>query len=406
MVSGPLSHDEIRAWCVALGLDGAEKFDRQVFHAWARQVWWEPLDRSFTDRVARQALAGSPAGSVGARKWKRSAPFSIAARDLRFTRHVVLDVDVHRVENAWPKHRRGMIAGTLRRVVTELRRKFPTLPFAAFATPRGAHVVILLDRLTRVRRAHALGMRLLAEIDLELPEGDAIEVFPAQTGSTCRLPCTGQSRLLGEDLEQVAHAGPGGRARDVRALLALRRATAADFGVDSLEGEEEIEAVQLELKKHRTAELEREQSRDAAGKLRGADFVAEVVSMHRDGVKLGRSWDAARRLSWLLVVAAGLTEGQALAGLQRFAELGHHEARHFSSENGQRAWMRSARACVRRCRGLIESGEQRPGKLRSGDLWSVVTELTGEQAPPVSRSVRRTPGARDAMLREYGLLAA
>ena len=129
-------------------------------------------------------------------------------------------VDAAHDRGAPQRRMRTHVAAKAAPLVAQLRAAFPGVDFAVCSSPRGAHVVTLLDRSVPHAGANELGRRMLAA----LGDPGRAEAFPkceASGGRTCRLPLTGAaSRLLRDDLLGYRHRS---RVEDLQAMLAMRR---------------------------------------------------------------------------------------------------------------------------------------------------------------------------------------
>lgn len=302
---------------------------------------------------------------------------------------------------------RRRVAAKARPIVEKLRRAFPGVEFAALSTPRGCHLVFLLEEKLPAEEAHELGERVLAAVG-----ADQSEAFP-KNGRLCRLPGTGSaSRMLDDDLERPRH---GSRLQDLAALLALRRCRPSDFRAVAIETSNVSQRNHSSRTKsprgdslgaahpsHPGVTRTSEDPRDArlretlAAKLKGDAFEAALLEVYRVGMPDDSSFDTMRKLAFLVGTAAGLASAECVRVAEAFVALPVHRATHAQTERGRRQLLQVFRSCLRHQQRGIASRDVNPAQLARPALWNMLRELLGRQ--PRLRVLRTLPPAtREAL---------
>jgi hypothetical protein len=420
-----------RAYRDALGLT------LPVDSAWLyRRTWSEPdaryagVDDNRRITIGRGWIASTyPAGMSTLRR-ALSGEYGLDLAEQTRVRFILLDLDVGHgfdpagderggcdLEEFLRRQSKGAKAARVRReqrsmrrevaarskpIVECLRAAFPTADFAVLGTPRGSHVVVLLEEDVSWRRAESIGRGMLEAIGSPAK----CEVWPKKSGNrgrTARLPCTGGSRLLAADLEHEAHRR---RADDVRALLELRPATIAELTpnrqstrVDSKLSPPKAPRNPPQTAPARTGELEGDNELRAqlSEQLEGDDFAEALLAALDRGLPDDTSWPVCGKLAFLLRVAAGQSRRACEQAARTFFELPHHRATKCRTEAGRRQLMSQLRSALRYYDRGIDAGRLTPGGLTDSRLWRMVEELLGRRAlrqvqPP-------TDGQRDAKRR-------
>lgn len=298
---------------------------------------------------------------------------------------------------------RGRVAAKARPIVAKLRESSPAADFVTYSTPRGCHVVFLLEKPLAADEAHELGERILAAVG-----ADQSEAFP-KNGRLCRLPGTGSaSRMLADDLERPRH---GTRLRDLEALLALRRCRPSDFGAAVTVKTPEktpipkeshrcdsFSRAELEPAKNRPGEnVDDVELRDALGaKLKGDGFEKAMLDVYRLGMPDDASYDCMRKLAFLTASAAGLAGTECIRVAEAFIQLPHHRATHAQTERGRKQLLQVFRSCLKHQLRGIAGRDVEPAKLARAPLWNMLRELLGRQ-PRLRIAKAFSPSAREAM---------
>lgn len=335
-------------------------------------------------------------------------------REQRSVRYVGIDIDCHDVDgspavadlDAWldddstsrrTRRRRERIAARARPVVEAVRAVTPGIAWLVLASPRGVHMVTLLAEPVATERAEQLARSILVRAGAPA----SVEPFPRAEagGRTCRLPLTGGSRLLQDDLTRFRH---GRRVRDLVTLLGAPRVGVPALGDTSpapAAPSAPVPPVAPE-RKPLPATLPTDLPGDAdlrerlGRQLRGAEFRETMVELVRFGMPDDASFDAAKKLA-ALVTYAGIAKADCAAAGLAFIGRPTHRATHARTEQGRKAWMRTFRACLKHQSRGIDSGRVRPGGVRDPELVAVVAELLGRE-PARRRVVALEPALRAA----------
>jgi hypothetical protein len=330
--------------------------------------------------------------------------WGLALADQPIARHLVVDVDVHGVTaepdtediDAWlesprsharRRRKRGRIAERAAPIADAVRSATPGVTWLPLATPHGLHLIAILDEPLPAADADAIGKGLLAAIGN--PQG--VEAFPRTDSGgrslrTCRLPLTGGSRLLADDLVSPRHRC---RADDVRELVAMPKVSPSAFAAalldDRAEPEREPEEPAAAPKRRcrtarvRTARSEEDELRTRLGEhLTGEHFTAALVEAFERGMPDDSSYPCAQKLA-AAVTYAGISRGDAELVGRAWIALPHHRATHAETEQGRRAWLRTFRAELRHQERGVTAGRVRPGRLADPELWTLLERLLGRR---------------------------
>jgi hypothetical protein len=259
-------------------------------------------------------------------------------------------------------------------------------------TRHGFHACVLLDEMTDVGEVAALAERwrgATAAIAGGIPMGCGLEAFPVVgsdgTGRSCALPLGASQRLVATDLVHDAHRT---RALDFERLFSAGLSSA-------LELRKRLAMMpQMRVAGRRRLMAVAPVQPRGLGQLFGPEFVIEALRIGSEGMGLGESWDALRRIVFALP-CVGMSDGQAMFAFERFVRaLGLHGANHCRSERGIRALLQKARCQLRRFR-RAEGEKREDGRprcwrngLRSRDLRAALWGLIGEVPKESVRSPR------------------
>ena len=283
-------------------------------------------------------------------------------------------MDAQGREPSWAEARRIVLERELREIVAELVRVVPEL--VRESSPRGIHLVLLLDRDYAAGELADLMQRMAEALGL----AREVECFPraeAKSYALCRFPLSGPGRLLAEDLVSLRNAR---RAQDVETLANASKVTLETLRarVEALEAVASRATGQVALPHEESTPHRR--TGEAPEQLHGAEYIARALQL-MSCIGPGESWEAARRISFALVMA-GLSEPEAMRAWERLLERPGHEARHCATRSGRDALLRSARSCVRH---VMRGGL--PARLREPRLRAAIDELLGV---PVSDLVEKS----------------
>jgi hypothetical protein len=350
-----------------------------------------------------RTLAGGPAvwevaaGIAGQRR--------IAARACTHVRHLTIDLDVHQAPpaeaceatleqfleaaegtgragaaRAETKALRAWRAPFARPVVEQLRALIGDAALLVEWTPRGWHVSVLLADVVDGREAASLAAAIVAR--LRVPEGCSVEAFPKCRADGkvdhCALPLLGTQRRCAPDLVTAA----GMREAAVRELVAMQGVGVAELRA-IVGTRPEAAAAPSAVPPSEPAEA------DVIGQLFKSDFVAECLELVANGIPLGGSYSAVRR-----VYAAARYCGHAHPAVRSIVEAWLarpiHSARHCGSQRGRRQLLRLVDAQGRHFDRGLRAGRVREDGLRSRELRREFADLRrhhhGEEFPPCDTS--------------------
>lgn len=388
-----------RAYQTSLGV-GDETHAWREAYAGRGQIRWYSLESIAKRRRPNEAtIIRATLGGWGER---RGGTFGLAVGGLRTIRHLVLDVDVHDLDRRlderdldvddWLDRRRRrregheIISEAARPVVETLRRRFPALAPLVWRTRRGAHVLVLLEEVENVDRAHEAARALAEVVREELGEAcPSIEAFPTADGRTCRLPCTGASRLLSDDLVTLAHSR---RWQDLATLTDEAPRVSLD-------------ALGLDLDDRASDQrAPRRQARPALrvvgppeGLLGGDDYADEVLRIVEEGIADDDSWNALRRIAFAARIGCGLSRELSLRAWDRLIESGEHGATHCQTESGVKELRYRFEKVIDYYEQGIDEGRLRPGLMR-GAPRAAILELAGlscDSSPAGSARAKKDP---------------
>lgn len=297
---------------------------------------------------------------------------------------------------------RERIAERARPTLEAVRAATPGAEWVVLASPRGLHMVALLDEFVSAQRAAELADGVLALIG----RPKCVETFPRVEagGRTCRLPLTGGSRLLADDLVRLRH---GRRAADLVELLSTKRtpiealaalenrcvriANPAEIKPNCAPRRREHTALPPEHPQNLPLDLPGDADlRDRLSRhLRGQEFADTMIELLRAGTPDDASFDAARKIA-ALAVYAGMASKDATALGRAFIERpGHHRCTHAQTAAGRSQWMQVYRSCLRRQQAGVARDEIRP-RLANPALVAAVAQLLGRQPGRRRRSSEAT----------------
>lgn len=399
---------------ITLGTDGwldrAEQLTIKGRKTWVRS--WGATRYPVSVNTLRRSLTG---------EW------GLALAGQATVRHLLIDVDVHGVNgepgdtepvhiDEWIAGRRShrrrrrvreRVAAVAAPIIAKLRELLPDVPWVMLGTRRGVHMLALLDEPLPVAEAAALGTALLAAIG----SPPSVEARPITEcgGRTARLPLTAGSRLLSADLVAYKHRR---RIDDVRELVAAETASVGSFALvlHNDRAETPLATAEQQVKRApsgpgatssrapsaaRVSELQGDaELRERLNRqLTGEEFVSALLDAFEAGMPDDSSYASAGKLA-AAVTYVGLSIADAELAGWKWIELPHHRATHAADEQGQRAWMRTYRACLRHQHRGVACGKVKPGRLTDPRLWGMFERLLGRrpgraQASEVTKTKRR-----------------
>jgi hypothetical protein len=353
-------------------------------------------------------------GAIGGR-------YALSLSGIERTQHLIVDLDAHYVDDedvdklaralrrrAPPArryrslddflgaHRRLDRAGARRTLIArelgdKVRALLEVIPEAiVVSSPRGLHVVAVLDADEDVHEVYEIGVELVGAV---IGEAANVEVFPrpeARGARSGRLPLTGPAgRILKDDLTSRQHAR---RALDRAELLAAKRLPLAELRkrADRCRGANGRRAAATGAGCRPT--VPRGEAID--GKLRGHAYADRLVELAAC-IGRGESFEAARRWSFALVVGFGLPVDEATVAFRALVERPGHEARHCATNRGQRKLLGTFQSCAKRHQRGVERGDLRAGGLKDPRVRSIARDLLRGHAP-TPPTPKRTPKEKSA----------
>ena len=338
----------------------------------------------------------------------------LAPRGIDETRLLVVDVDVHaeppaEIANAKPPRKRApkvvrRIADVMHsaQALARYRNKRALAWRAEIArpvldrlrevgvfelverTPRGWHLVVLLDRAIPVAEAAALASHVAAGAG-ELPPGVAVEAFPKLRadghGDMCSLPLLGPHRRVGADHVSVGRK----RASDVEDLLRAEGLDPEDLRA-ALEGTAPAPPVSSASRGDET-EVSRAPAAEDGRLLKGA-FVTRVLDL-LEHTGAGESYEAVRRIV-AAALYAGHSDEETLGIVRAWSERPTHAAAHCLTPRGRKQLLAVARNGVRHFARGEAAGRCYRGGLKSTELRAAFRQLLAE-SNCARHSVRQEP---------------
>lgn len=389
---------------VQLGVDGYLWRSEQVQTA-KRRTWireWTATKYPVSSTTLRRALLG---------EW------GLALAEQQTTKHILLDVDVHDEtpgefdrynidhwletsrSRARIRRRRAGIADHVRPIIEAVKAATPDANWIAVATPRGIHLVSLLDRAITVCEANRIGAAVIAAIGLP-PHVEAFPRVETSGARTCRVPLSAGSRLLAPNLIDLRNRL---RVDDVAKLIEAPTTSVEAFlscVAEAKPVEQEVPEAAVTATpdpiEHRANEAPpprklvraRDMDGDLPGDARlrqrlhehlnGKAFVDVLLEAHEHGMPDDSSFPTAQKLAFACV-AAGLTRGDAEAVGKAWIGSELHRATHARNEQGRRAWLRTYRAELRHQERGVVAGRVRVGHLTDPRLWGMLESLLGRR---------------------------
>lgn len=269
-----------------------------------------------------------------------------------------------------------------------LVRLFPNVSWFAWSTPGGCRVLALLADAFPADEAEALARSVATRARL------GCETFPRRSGSYGRLPLMGAAaRALDPTLRFPRFRD---RWDDVRALVSLKPASLADFGLDRKDLRRPAPRRAAALGKPAADYVSPAPSplsdqgaidwpRCLSQQLRGRAYENAMVRLLRSGIPDDASFPAMQKLAFLFHVQCGLPVGECEQMLCAFLKRTGHEATHCQSERGLRQLQRGFRSTLQH----LDKGKLRAGGLRRGEALDEVNRVRAEANLPAY-----TPGRR------------
>lgn len=299
----------------------------------------------------------------------------------------------------------------------------------AFELHPGMHALIRLTRHLDVREAARMGRRLVELLEMDLGE---VESFPKEHRNgnveTCTLPLgRAGARLVDPCTLERLHVGRLCRVRDQRHLLGMGidpeeldrvLASALPCGLGPVEQAPTATRVAVEEPPRKPQDASgvpkvRGQGAEVKGapgapgdpatedggqltqQTFGRQFSRELFLLYRDGIPVGRSWDATRVMAGACVYY-GMVREQAEVSFARLLARSNHGARHCQTEAGRRELMQKFRAQWRHQERGVATGTVKPGRMKNQLGRAVLHALmTGQDlVVPTPRKLTKDPAPR------------